>query len=246
MARHYGMSVAPPKISLISDCSSDRFFSEPLVRSCWKTLSGGNLKLVGVGSLVRWKGWHWLIQAISRLPEDLRRRIDLVIWGPTLNSAESRAYENELKGMIQEWNLGGQIRLGGNNSDVISVLREAQWFVLPSTNEPCSVALTEALALGLPALVSRSGGNVDIIENGRNGLFFTNGDSDDLAARLKDILTGKAPCSSPEDIRESIRPYSAMAVARKYLDLYEQIGRLQTQLHHGRENARPQTPSQSR
>jgi glycosyltransferase involved in cell wall biosynthesis len=246
MARHYGMIVAPPKISLISDCSSDRFFSESLVRSCSKTLSGDSLKLVGVGSLVRWKGWHWLIQAVSRLPEDLRRRIDLVIWGPTLNSAESRAYESELKGMIQEWNLGGQIRLGGNNPNVKSVLREAQWFVLPSTNEPCSVALTEALALGLPALVSRSGGNVDIIESGRNGLFFTNGDSDDLAARLQDILTGKASCSSPEDIRESVRPYSAMAVARKYMDLYEQIGRLQTQPLHGRVNARPRTPSQSR
>lgn len=223
MARHYGMTIAPSKVSVISACCGDGFFNEPLIRPCSISTLPTRLKLVGVGSLVRWKGWHLLIQSVARLPDDLRRRIDLVIWGPTLNSSESRDYANELEGLIRQWNLCGQIRLGGANPNVRAALREAQWFVLPSTNEPCSVALIEALALGLPALVSRSGGNVDIIENGRNGLFFEDGNADDLTARLLEILTGKSSGSSPEDIRESVRPYSATAVARKYVALYEEI-----------------------
>lgn len=223
MARHYGMNIAPSRVSVISACCGDAFFNEPLIRPCSISTLPTKLKLVGVGSLVRWKGWHLLIQSVARLPDDLRRRIDLVIWGPTLNSSESRDYANELDGLIHQWNLGGQIRLGGANPNVRAALREAQWFVLPSTNEPCSVALIEALALGLPALVSRSGGNVDIIENGRNGLFFEDGNADDLTARLLEILTGKASSSSPEDIRESVRLYSATAVGRKYVALYEDI-----------------------
>jgi glycosyltransferase involved in cell wall biosynthesis len=227
MARHYGLSLEPPKINLIPACCSDQFFREPLARLRAKLLPSGKLKLVGVGSLVRWKGWHWLIEAIARLPEDLRGRIDLVIWGPTLKSSESRDYEKELKGMIQKWDLGGQVKLGGTNPNVTASLREAHWFVLPSINEPCSVALIEALALGLPALVSDSGGNLDIIKDGQNGLFFKSGDLEDLAARLEEILTGETECGSSEDIRESVRPYSATAVARQYVALYEQIIRMQ-------------------
>ena len=47
---------------------------------------------------------------------------------------------------------------------VADVVAAADWFVLPSTHEPCSVALIEALALGVPVIASASGGNVDIVQ----------------------------------------------------------------------------------
>ena len=102
-------------------------------------------------------------------------------------------------------------------------LREADWFVLPSTNEPCSVALIEALALGVPALVSESGGNVDIIRDGVTGLLFEPESPEDLAAKLRLILYSKVKAAPPMEIRASVRLRSATNVGRQYLALYRQL-----------------------
>ena len=45
-----------------------------------------------------------------------------------------------------------QVQLKGSTNQVNEKLQAADLFITPSTNEPCSVALMEALALGQPAL----------------------------------------------------------------------------------------------
>ena len=49
--------------------------------------------------------------------------------------------------------------------------RDADVFVLPSKNEGMSNAALEALASGLPLIVSGTGGMQEIVEDGKNGLF---------------------------------------------------------------------------
>ena len=95
--------------------------------------------------------------------------------------------------------------------------------MLPSTNEACSVALIEGLALGLPALVSASGGSVDIIANGKNGLLFAPENSADLAAKLRSIVAGETVLLHPAEIRETVRSRSASVVASEYEKLYRSL-----------------------
>ena len=223
MARHYGLAVQPPKVSIVSECCSDRFFSAPLITEVDRRKTTPRLRLVGVGNIVRWKNWHILLQALQHLTEEERARVEFSHWGTALPDRDSRRYERELRAFVRQHGLETRVHLRGTTASVAECLREADWFVLPSTNEPCSVALIEALALGLPALVSSSGGNVDIIQAGKTGLLFQPENSGDLAAMLRKILQSKVELLSPFLIRESVRTRSATAVAQQYVSLYEQL-----------------------
>lgn len=64
---------------------------------------------------------------------------------------------------------------------VLSTLAKTHVMVLASIwpeNEP--VTLLEAIASGTAQLVSRIGGNIDLVDEGESGLLFSPGDSDDL------------------------------------------------------------------
>jgi phosphatidylinositol alpha 1,6-mannosyltransferase len=88
------------------------------------------------------------------------------------------------------------------------------------------VALIEALALGVPALVSASGGNVDIVRDGVTGLLFEPDSIPALAARLGQIARGECRITSPEAVRESVHHRSASAVAAAYEAVYLEAGGL--------------------
>ena len=66
-------------------------------------------------------------------------------------------------------------------------------FVLPSTREPWGLVANEAMAAGLPVLVSdRCGCAVDLVESGRNGFVFSPADGPALAARMHQIASFSA------------------------------------------------------
>jgi glycosyltransferase involved in cell wall biosynthesis len=223
MLRHYRLAENPPKVSVIPDCCADSFFMEPLSQ---RRRTGGQdvLQLIGVGNVMRWKNWHLVARALALLTESERRRIDFSIWGPRLNDSDSIAYERELLELIAASGIGGQMRFRGMTHAVTDRLREADWFLIPSTNEPCSVALTESMALGVPVLASASGGNVDIVSDGRTGILFQPDDPVDLADKLRQVLrVGYGGIQEPEFIRESARERSASVVATRYRMIYEHL-----------------------
>lgn len=84
---------------------------------------------------------------------------------------------------------GDRVRVTGfvNQSEIPRVLATADVFVMPSDADAHPLAVTEALASGLPVLVSETTGchgPDDAVREGRNGLVFRCGDPGDLAARL--------------------------------------------------------------
>lgn len=221
MARHYGIPVDPPRVSLISACCADQQFTVPLVTR--NAPASPVVRFAGVGTIQPFKNWLLLTEALRQLTAAERERIEISIWGPVLNQPEAIAYDRALRQAIEQHGLQKNILLRGATNAVSDRLRECDWFVLPTTNEPCSVALTEALALGIPAVVSSSGGNIDIVERGKSGVFFEPDNAADLADRFRDILAGKVSPAAPEAIRETVRHRSATQVTLKYRALYEQV-----------------------
>lgn len=72
--------------------------------------------------------------------------------------------------------------------DVVPAYESADVFVLSSHAEPFGQVVLEAMAMGKPIIAPRSGGPLEMIEEGTTGLFFEPGDPDSLAARLRDLL----------------------------------------------------------
>jgi glycosyltransferase involved in cell wall biosynthesis len=83
--------------------------------------------------------------------------------------------------------------------------------------------LIEALALGVPSLVSDSGGNVDIVKPEKTGLFFESENVSDLAGKLRRILRREVDLFPPTAIRDSVRHRSASEIGSQYLKLYRRL-----------------------
>jgi len=75
---------------------------------------------------------------------------------------------------------GGQIR----NADLPQYYRKADVYISPSHVDGTSVSLLEAMACGLPCLVSDIPANQEWVSDGQNGWLFPDGDVDALASRI--------------------------------------------------------------
>jgi glycosyltransferase involved in cell wall biosynthesis len=139
------------------------------------------------GRLLRGKGLETLVEALGSpaVPPGL----GLVLVG----SGEGQALDAtaELKRLVAERRLGGRVVFAGRSERVEDYLRACDVFAFPSLFEALGIALVEAAACGLPALASRTGGIVDVVEDGGSGLLVAPGDVPALAAGLA-ALAGDA------------------------------------------------------
>jgi L-malate glycosyltransferase len=80
----------------------------------------------------------------------------------------------------------------GRRADVESVYRSSRLFALTSRSEGLSVAAAEAMACGLPAIVTDVGDMADLVQEGRNGHLVPVGDVEALADRMAGVLDDPA------------------------------------------------------
>jgi glycosyltransferase involved in cell wall biosynthesis len=83
-------------------------------------------------------------------------------------------------GVMQRVHLPGQV----SQSDLPRFYHLADLYLSASHVDGSSVSLMEALACGIPALVSDIPGNKEWVEPGINGWLFGDGDVDDLAEKI--------------------------------------------------------------
>jgi glycosyltransferase involved in cell wall biosynthesis len=135
---------------------------------------------VYTGRLLRGKGLETLVDALAHpsVPSELLAIL--------VGSGEGQALDAtaELRRRVAERGLEGRVVFAGRSDRVEDYLRAADLFVFPSLFEALGISLVEAAACGLPAVASRTGGIVDVVEHERSGLLVTPGDAVDLARAL--------------------------------------------------------------
>ena len=72
----------------------------------------------------------------------------------------------------------GSLRFLGVRSDVPDLLQAMDVFALTSVCEAASLTLLEAMAAGLPVVVTAVGGNPEIVRDGGEGLLVPRGNDD--------------------------------------------------------------------
>lgn len=77
--------------------------------------------------------------------------------------------KSRLHKLVNKHGLNAEIEFLGDRDDVHELLCESDMFLMTSTSEGHSIALLEAVAAGLPCIVSDVGGNPEIIKDGYNG-----------------------------------------------------------------------------
>jgi glycosyltransferase involved in cell wall biosynthesis len=133
------------------------------------------------GGIIKRKGYEDLIRAFATISEQYPD------W--KLVFAGSGEIENGQK-IAKELGINKQVLflgwIAGNEKD--KWFRKARIFCLPSYAEGFPTALLDACSYGIPFVVTPVGGIPDIIVNEQNGLLFTPGDTDSLAAQLKLLI----------------------------------------------------------
>lgn len=116
--------------------------------------------------------------------------------------------------------LGKRVTFTGGTSDVRPYYSVADVYFMPTLYEPFGLVYGEAMACGLPAIVSTQAGAADWIREGDNGFVVDPLDLDAMAAALRKALADPAMGSRA---RDTVVPYSREATAANYLALYRQL-----------------------
>lgn len=140
----------------------------------------GKVVLVSVGRLIGWKGLRIVLEALARLPAHVHYLV--VGEGPERRSLEERA---RALGVHERVRFAGRV----GHDALPSVLRDCHALVQPSIGEEAfGISVVEAMACGLPALVSDQGGLPEIVPDDSCGARVTVGDPAAWAAAVQRVV----------------------------------------------------------
>lgn len=91
----------------------------------------------------------------------------------------------------------GDKRISVQPGDPLPHLRRAHVFAFPSFADGLGLAPLEALAVGVPIVVSDASGVKEYVRDGQNGFIVPTGDADALHRRLIEIVPSLMHESSP-------------------------------------------------
>ena len=176
------------------------------------------LRLLCVARLIERKGQKQLIEAVHLLSQGgVDVRLDLIGTGDA-----QPAYQEQVK----QLGLEDKVRFLGYvpRQWIADHYASADVFVLASYSEGMSVATLEAMAAGLPLVVTHTGGTADLVVEGVNGLTFNWGDvyalSSHLLALSNDrVLVRRMGVAS----RHRAGMFSWEAAAERYLGLFASL-----------------------
>ena len=100
--------------------------------------------------------------------------------------------EEELRRLLVGHSLGDRFVMLGYEADPASVLVGADVFTLSSRHEGLPISLLEAMALGLPPVVTRVGGNAEVVTHDVDGILVPPGDPENLAEAYVNLARSSA------------------------------------------------------
>jgi glycosyltransferase involved in cell wall biosynthesis len=183
-------------------------------------LSSGDspLNIVCVARLIERKGQDQLIEAVKRLTDE---GLDVMLSLVGTGDAQTRYEDHARRIGIQD-----RVRFVGyvSREQISACYNQAHVFALPSFNEGMSLAALEAMAAGLPIVVTRTGGTEELVEEGINGFSFDWGDNDQLTNHLRSFAKNRALVGRMGAIaRSRAENFGWEKIAADFLDLFNQI-----------------------
>jgi glycosyltransferase involved in cell wall biosynthesis len=168
-----------------------------------------------VGRLVEEKGVDRLLAAWAKMPDRDRVTLLIVGDGPLRGGLESQA---------GNLTLFPSVRFLGEHVDLAPFYAAADVFVLPSRTEGMSNALLEAMAAAVPPVVSDTGGNRDLVEDGVSGFLVDWEDATSCAGLLASLLVDadlRRRTGHAARLRASA--FTIAHVAKRYERLYQAV-----------------------
>lgn len=132
---------------------------------------------------------------------------------------------DEARRMVSHLGLKQAVAFLGFRTDIPKILAALDIFVFSTHTEGFGLAVLEAMAAGLPVVVSRVGGLQEIVEHEQNGLLVAPGDSAALCAAVRRLIDDASLREALiEGGRRSVyEEFSLARMCESYRDLYRSV-----------------------
>ncbi len=138
---------------------------------------GQRIRVLFTGNLTRRKGAHWLEPIAERLNDGVE-----IVYTQGLRTTKTRLPEHP------------KLRCLGNVAyqSLPDLYRQADIFLFPSVREGFGLAVAEAMACGLPAVVTNGSALPELIHHGQGGYLCPVGDVDAFAEKINQLADSPA------------------------------------------------------
>lgn len=198
-----------PDISVVHNMVGKEFTYVPLI-----TPHTG-IRLVTTGSLLPVKGHDILFQALSRIPDSVQWELLVIGAGKQLP---------QLQQLADTLKISKHIQFGGKKTkqEIAQIYHTCDIYVSASRSETFGVAITEALACGLPAISTDCGGPRDIITPD-NGLLVPTENPAALAEAIKTMYLNRTNYNRQAIAADCQARFSPEVIARQLTDIFQQV-----------------------
>lgn len=171
-------------------------------------------RVVTVANLRAEKGHDTILAAV---PAILARHPDA-----TFTFAGDGPRRDALETLARALGVSERVRFLGECHDVAPVLAASDLFVLPSRSEAFPNAVIEAMAAGVPVVVSNVGGIPEVVRHGENGLLVPPDDHEALADAVLGLIDrpDHAAALGAAGRRDVARDYTIERMVERFEDLY--------------------------
>ncbi len=167
--------------------------------------------LISVGELRKLKNHETILKAMARTDNENLHYI-IAGCGPL---------SGVLSALAEKLGIKGRVHLPGFRDDVFDLLKSSDIFCFPSTREGMPLALAEAMAAGLPAVVSNVRGNRDLIVAGKGGFLYSAKDADGFAEGIEKLVIDPALRREMGSYnKEHIRKYDIKIIKEELSRIY--------------------------
>jgi glycosyltransferase involved in cell wall biosynthesis len=165
------------------------------------------------------KGHEWLIRAVPAVQARFAD-VEFVLAG----DGDSRT---DMERLARDLGVAPSVTFAGSVENVIAEMLESDLFVLPSLSEGLSIALLEALALGMPVVATNTGGTPEVVADGQTGLLVAPRNPQALADAIVALLNDSERARQlGANGRELVRQqFSARAMIDRLEAAYVQLAR---------------------
>lgn len=160
--------------------------------------------IIGVGRLVKRKGFDTFIETVSKL--------DTNIHGIIMGSGPEDEY---LRNKARELGVSDRVLFTGSVTEEqkFQYLANADIFLLSSVHEGFGIVVQEAMQVGLPIIATNHGGQIDLVAEGENGFLVDVGDSNAMVDKINIILSREG------DYKSDVSIFSIKSIAGEYIKL---------------------------
>ena len=169
---------------------------------------------ISAGDIVSRKNYNTAIEAISKI-KDKRLHYLICGTGPEMDNLKNKTINLRIE---------NRVHFLGFRSDIKELFKMSDIFLFSSLQEGLPRSLMEAMAIGLPSIVSNIRGNVDLIEDGKGGFLCEPKDANQFAEAIQKMINSSELRYKMSQYNLGvIKNYDIHVVEREIYDIYKAV-----------------------